>query len=68
MKKILFVAVLGMITLSSCKKDYTCACTFTGGATLNIAIEKSSKKDAESACDSAESTYKVADAAASCSL
>ena len=43
---ILGVAFLAaMMTFTSCKKDYTCTCTFTNGtSTLNIAINKAKKK------------------------
>jgi len=55
--------------LTSCKKDYTCECTFTAPTpALNVAIQNSTKKDAKNACSSAETTYKAADPGASCTL
>jgi hypothetical protein len=53
MKKVLFVAALGMLTLASCKKDYTCECTttivgFSSTATTTI---NATKKDAKTACE-----------------
>ena len=60
-------AVLGVVALSSCKKDYTCTCTVNGG-TISATYTKVKKADAEEACSSSETTYKVADASASCSL
>lgn len=52
MKKIIGVAafaVLGMIALSSCKKEYTCTCV-TGLSTTST-TETNKGKDAEDACD-----------------
>ena len=60
MKKIIGVAafaVVGMIALSSCKKDYTCECVVTilgQTATSSTVLENVKKKDAESACDSGD--------------
>lgn len=53
MKKVLFVAVLGMLTLASCKKDYTCECTTTvlGFSSSATTIVKGTKKDAKAACE-----------------
>jgi histone acetyltransferase (RNA polymerase elongator complex component) len=67
---ILGVAFLAaMMTFTSCKKDYTCTCTFTNGtSTLNIAINKAKKKDAQSTCDAAQTTYRSADPGAACTL
>lgn len=67
MKKVLFVAAFAVFGLVSCKKDYTCTCT-VDEQTLTIPISKAKKKDAESTCSNAETTYKNADANASCSL
>ncbi len=52
MKKIIGVAafaVLGMVALSSCKKDYTCTCTYLG-TTSSYVIKDSKKSTAETAC------------------
>lgn len=58
MKKFIAVAFLGVLILTSCKKDYTCACTFTGGNTpLNLDYKNVTKKDAKEACDAATTTY-----------
>ena len=43
---IAFVAVL----FTSCKKDYTCTCTITGGVSSSTTIN-ASKKDATTACE-----------------
>lgn len=65
MKKIaliLAVAIVGAIVLPSCKKDYTCECTFDasnggGTQTVDVAINHAKKKDAKNACDAMTSTY-----------
>jgi hypothetical protein len=67
MKKLMLVAVVAAFGMVSCKKDYTCECTVSG-ATLKVEYSKVKKKDAETSCDSAETTYKQADASASCTL
>lgn len=68
-KKLVFAMLaLGVIVgFTSCKKNYTCTCTVAGGS-IAIEYEKVKKADAEDACSSAETTYKVADPGASCSL
>lgn len=50
MKKVMFIGVVGMVLLSSCKKDWTCICT--SGSTSAVAENYSnlSKKDAEKEC------------------
>ena len=68
MKKIIGVAafaVLGMVALSSCKKDYTCECTL-GTTTASTVYKDIKKKDAESACTSLSTTWALA--GGSCSL
>ncbi|MDX2361809.1 MAG: hypothetical protein QNK23_13450 [Crocinitomicaceae bacterium] len=52
MKKIIATcafAVLGVVALSSCNKEYTCDCTLSGTVTAK-------GSDAASACNDAEST------------
>lgn len=55
-KLVLAVAALGLISLTSCKKDYTCTCTVSG-QTIKIAIPKAKKSDATKTCDAATTTY-----------
>ena len=57
MKKFILPALfLGAIAFTSCKKDYTCDCTYTwsDGTTQTYTYEypKSKKKDAEASCES----------------
>jgi hypothetical protein len=68
MKKVLAVAALSVFGLASCKKDYTCKCTFTNGSSLNIEYQKVKKGDAEDGCASAQTTYQAADAGAKCAI
>ncbi|MCE3295706.1 MAG: hypothetical protein K0R65_1420 [Crocinitomicaceae bacterium] len=67
MKKVLAIAVLGMFVLASCKKDYTCECK-VNEQTVTIPLNGYKKKDAESSCDAAKTTYSNADADATCTL
>lgn len=58
MKKVLAIAVLGMISLASCKKDYTCVCK-TGNETSvsqESKIENQTRKDAKKACENMSGT------------
>lgn len=68
MKKVLVVAALSIFVLASCKKDYTCKCTFTNGSTLNIEYQKAKKGDAEDGCASAQTTYQGGDSGAKCAI
>ena len=57
MKKLLLSAAafaLVASTMTSCKKDYSCDCTYTVGGvteTDKYPIKDAKKKDAEAACD-----------------
>lgn len=55
MKKVLILVagVAFIASLSSCKKDWTCACTYGSDTSLNTSytIPKAKKKDAQAACD-----------------
>ncbi len=73
MKKVLFlaVAIASVTSLSSCKKDYTCSCTYDllgTSTTASIEIAKSSKADATTACDAETTSLQTYDSAASCTL
>jgi len=55
MKKVIGVAafaVLGMVALSSCKKEYSCECV---DSTLTVTTETHKGKDAADACSDASS-------------
>lgn len=68
MKKLLLLPVLlGIVIFTSCKKDYTCTCTTTidvpmfGTMTTTepSPISKSTKRQAKTACESAEKSLKT---------
>ncbi|MEQ1732148.1 MAG: hypothetical protein ABL940_00655, partial [Bacteroidia bacterium] len=50
MKKLVLVAAVAVVALSSCKKDYKCECT-TGGITISGGTFKAKKADAEASCN-----------------
>lgn len=59
MKKVLFSAlVLGAMTLVSCKKEYTCTCTFSGNGISGTAsaTTKDTKKNAKADCEEGTGT------------
>ena len=56
MKKVLlFAGVLFLFSATSCKKDYTCSCEWAG-TTTDTVFEDVTKKDAEDACDEANTS------------
>ena len=58
MKKFIAIAALGVLTLASCKKDYTCECSSSaGGVTISASTTiKDTKKKAEEACTAKATT------------
>lgn len=55
MKKIissLALVAIAAVSFTSCKKDYTCTCTSLG-KTYSTTYEKTTKDDAQSKCDAA---------------
>ena len=71
MKKVLgLFAVVAMLSATACKKDYTCTCTWDFGGAQEQSYEFTDvkKDDAESSCDAQETSLKLADPDASCSL
>jgi hypothetical protein len=68
MKKVLLASLfIGGIALTSCNKARTCECTVSG-QTIAAEFEKGKKSDQEDACTAIETTYKIADPQASCTL
>lgn len=54
MKKILLLAVVAVVAMTSCKKDYTCECLDTDRTDpmdLSYTYKKVKKKDAEKSCE-----------------
>jgi hypothetical protein len=69
MKKVLMIGLAAGAALSSCKKDHTCSCTNVATiGTSTFVIQKSKKADARTACEQAETTYKVTSESATCDL
>ena len=64
----IFAIVIALLAFSSCTKDYTCSCTFTGGSTIDSALLDVSQSDAEDACDQADADARAVDPDASCTL
>jgi hypothetical protein len=59
MLKVVAIAVVGLVALSSCKKDYTCECK-TGDETAIVTtstIENKTLKDAQSECEKGSGTF-----------
>ncbi len=54
MKKTILFTVLAILTLASCKKDYTCECVYSGSTVVveTIQLKKMTEKEAKSKCDS----------------
>ena len=56
MKKVLFIAIVAVASLASCKKDHTCTCTDTStqpgytGGTQVFTIVDAKKGDAKKKC------------------
>jgi len=53
MKKTIIVAVAGIFTLASCKKEYSCECKTNGGPAPIVTVVKikDTKKKATSTCE-----------------
>lgn len=63
----LAAAVLFAFGVTSCKKDYTCECTYLGDPEMHE-LKDFKKKDAEDACDLIETANQVFDPASTCEL
>lgn len=60
MKKIgLFVAVLGLVSLTACKKDYTCNYSANGMTVDYTKLNKPAAKTTKLACEMAGGTWAV---------
>lgn len=61
MKKIAPIALVALFALTSCKKKWTCECTFTtNGVSTTLSAkdtEKRTKKDAKKLCEEANGTF-----------
>jgi len=50
MKKVVLVAAVAMLSLASCKKDYTCECTTASGIKTSTVFKDAKSSEAEDAC------------------
>ncbi len=63
MKNLFILTVLGLLALTSCKKEYTCECKYTDSAYPGISVPlgsttiKDTKKNAEEECDKGDGSY-----------
>ncbi|MBK7763003.1 MAG: hypothetical protein IPI46_06470 [Bacteroidetes bacterium] len=54
MKRLVYsaIAILGILSVSSCTKTYTCSCTFTDASkNFDVKLEDMRKNDAKTTCD-----------------
>lgn len=66
-KTLLFAGALALVlSFSSCKKDYTCECTYTGGHTSELIRDTETK--AQDKCDDLASTMSASGINAVCKL
>jgi len=66
MKKVLLMAFVAGLAMTSCKKDYTCECVTSSNdpdepSTKTTLTFKDKKKKAESSCNSLDRTYTETD-------
>lgn len=51
MKKVILFGAFALLTLASCKKDWTCTCTSSIGGSESRTISDMTKSDAKVDCD-----------------
>lgn len=57
MKKLFVILGVGILTISSCKKDWNCECTVNESVVSNNPIKDKSKKEAISECNREVTLY-----------
>jgi hypothetical protein len=57
MKKVLLIAAVGVISLASCKKDYTCVCKDSAGTTWGTYTVHETKKKSKEACEANNASW-----------
>jgi hypothetical protein len=67
MKKVIFIAIVAVASLASCKKDRVCTCT-TGSYTSIVTYTDAKKGDARAACLSTTSTSTYGSSVTTCTL
>ncbi|HEX8516098.1 MAG TPA: hypothetical protein VF868_07850 [Bacteroidia bacterium] len=69
MKKVIFIAIVAVASLASCKKDRVCTCTSTGSSTASVkTYTKAKKSDARAACLSTTQTSTYGSYVQTCEL
>lgn len=69
MKKIfLILAVIAMVGLNSCKKDWSCQCTNQNGSTTSTAINNETLLNARAKCKDMNSSNSILGTSETCSL
>jgi hypothetical protein len=56
MKKVILFGAFALLTLASCKKDWTCTCTSSIGGSESRTISDMTKSDAKVDCDSGDAS------------
>ena len=67
MKKVLFIAVVAVASLASCKKDFTCTCK-DGSTTVATYTVHTTKKKSKDLCSENDASVKVVYPNASCTI
>ena len=71
MKKVLFVAAVAVLGLTSCKKNWNCECKVTVSnvsTTQTSAINGATKKNATDACNTVQASYNTVYSTGTCEL
>ena len=69
MKKSILICGLALVGFTSCKKSWTCQCTFsTTGGKLAIQLLDQTKGDAKTQCQGHEDTYNSIGSVVSCEI
>ncbi len=68
MKKAIILGAFALFAMTSCKKDFTCACKGNVSPQSNYTINNQKESEAEKACDDYETAAKVGDSTVGCEL
>lgn len=69
MKKLVFaIAAIGLVSLTSCKKEHTCECSLNGTVVGTQIKIKDTKKKAKDACTANNALYASFGTGVSCDL
>lgn len=68
MKKIIVTLIVGLVVLSSCKRDWACNCSSGGSTTQIESYSGLKKKDAEVKCADVQKDFEEFNANLSCEV